>query len=516
MTKKLLFITCLVFAFLSCNDFHRNKSHAEVTDESIARGQQLSAVYCASCHQLPDPSLLDAKSWETGVLPHMGPRLGIYEYKLQKYPALLGDRNLPPGYYPAHASVTPDEWQHILDFYTATAPDNLTAGSFSPPVIRETPLFQAQKLEAFYPSPATSFVRIDPASRQLIVTDLQKQNVVWYDATLHAVDSLHLFGRIVDITTAGDSLIACNIGSFAPTNERYGKAQLITRGSSGRMQDAGLPCLQALQRPVHIEQTDLDRDGRADLLVCEFGYLSGSLSWYRNEGDGHWKKEVLRAQPGAIRTYVNDYNQDGLPDVWALFAQGEEGVFLFTNKGKGRFEEKQVLRFPPSYGSSGFELTDFNKDGFPDIVYTCGDNADYSSILKPYHGVYIFLNDGSNHFTQQFFYAINGCYKSLARDFDGDGDLDLACIAYFADYEINPGEGFIYLENQGDYHFEHSTAMGSTTGRWMTMDAGDLNGDGKTDLVLGNFSIGPVMKKSARDWEKGPPFLLMRNTGKKQ
>ena len=68
---------------------------------------------------------------------------------------------------------------------------------------------------------------------------------------------------------------------------------------------------------------------------------------------------------GAIKVYVDDYNHDGLPDIWALFAQGEEGIFLFTNKGNGNFEQRQVLRFPPVYGSSSFEIIDLNNDGFP-------------------------------------------------------------------------------------------------------------------------------------------------------
>ena len=96
----------------------------------------------------------------------------------------------------------------------------------------------------------------------------------------------------------------------------------------------------------------------------------------------------------------------------ALFAQGEEGIFLLQMLN-GNFEQKEVLRFPPVYGSSSFELVDLNNDGFPDIIYTCGDNADYSRVLKPYHGVYIFLNDGKNNFTQKYFYHIDGCYKQL-------------------------------------------------------------------------------------------------------
>ena len=192
-------------------------------------------------------------------------------------------------------------------------------------------------------------------------------------------------------------------------------------------------------------------------------------------------------------------------------AQGDEGIFLYHNKGHGQFEEERLLTFPPVYGSSYFELSDMNNDGFPDIVYTCGDNADYSLVFKPYHGVYIFLNDGHNHFKQSWFYPINGCYKAMARDFDGDGDLDLAVVAAFADFQHKPEEGFVYFEHTGVMDFKPHTALTAQYGRWMTMDAGDVDGDGRVDIVLGNFSLGPSLLKSATDWKKGPRFLLLRN-----
>ncbi|HWY36556.1 MAG TPA: VCBS repeat-containing protein, partial [Nitrosopumilaceae archaeon] len=229
---------------------------------------------------------------------------------------------------------------------------------------------------------------------------------------------------------------------------------------------------------------------------------------------GKFQHHVIRPVPGAIKAYIQDYNHDGLPDLWVLFAQGDEGIFLFTNLGHGKFSEQKVLRFPPIYGSSYFELDDFNHDGYPDILYTCGDNADYSQVLKPYHGVYIFLNDGQNHFTQKYFFPINGCYKAIARDFDGDGDLDIAAISFFADYARQPEEGFVYLENKGNFEFQPFTLPEAKSGRWLTMDAADLDGDGKIDIVLGNFSIGPSFIKSATNWKLGPLFLFLKNMGK--
>src|SRR5204863_4559545 len=140
-----------------------------------------------------------------------------------------------------------------------------------------------------------------------------------------------------------------------------------------------------------------------------------------------------------------------------------------------------------------FELDDFNNDGYKDILYTCGDNADYShTALKNYHGVYIFINDGKDNFTQQYFFPIHGCYKAIAKDFDNDGDLDIAAISFFPDEKNQPQEAFVYLENKGNsyfgnhFQFEPYSIKEFNAGKWLTMDAGDIDGDGDEDIVLGN------------------------------
>ncbi|MFN2441019.1 MAG: FG-GAP-like repeat-containing protein, partial [Chitinophagaceae bacterium] len=88
----------------------------------------------------------------------------------------------------------------------------------------------------------------------------------------------------------------------------------------------------------------------------------------------------------------------------------------------------------------------------------------------------------------------------------------IATISFFADYKNEPEESFIYLENTGSFKFKPYSLPESKSGRWLTMDAGDLDKDGDIDLVLGNFFIGPGIIKSKIDWSKSPPFIFLRNT----
>jgi hypothetical protein len=516
--QVILFCAFVFIGLNSCTSSARDAYGQPVADSSLRRGKELAAMYCGSCHQLPDPALINKLSWQKGVLPAMGPRLGIFSYKGKKYPSYIYDPYVGPSFYPSRPILAEWQWQDIIDYYSGTAPDSLPPQPAHAPIRQDLALFRVDTPAALpgQAVPVTCFVRIDTSSarRQLLTGRIFPGVLSQYDARLRRIDTAMVYGGIVDMQCMGDSAVACNIGNINPNNAQLGSADRIHYNKEGNLKMDSMPFLKGLARPVQISEADLNGDGRKDLLVCEFGHQKGALSWMENTGKGDYIRHVLRAQPGAIKAYIQDANGDGLPDVWALFTQGDEGIFLFINKGQGRFEEQRILQFPPIYGSSYFELADMNKDGSPDIVYTCGDNGDYSTVFKPYHGVYIYLNDGHNHFTQRYFYPIDGCYKAMARDFDGDGDLDLAAVAYFADFAHHPEEGFVYLENEGGMQFQPYTLAAARAGRWITMDAGDLDGDGKIDLVLGNFSLGPTLSKSATDWKKGPPFLLLHNLGK--
>lgn len=499
---------------LSCNrtvTFKKNQSHSSIPDEDIAAGQKLAATYCQSCHMLPDPSLLDATTWEKGIMPQMGPRLGIFHHGLEVYSADTGPYSrMPKGFYPDKPMMTDAEWQHIIDYYTAVSPDSLPGQQRQIPLRPDTSFFRAEVPSRRYIMPLTCMVRIDTASRQLLVSDVERRFLYTCDPQLRYRDSSAVSGAIVDLLFQPPYMVGCNIGEMFPTNAKSGAVFRFKRDAHGGWTADTTPVFKGLGRPVELAAADLNGDGRTDYLVCEFGYTIGQLSWMENMGNGRFESHVIRPVAGAIQAHIFDYNHDGKPDLFVEFAQGEEGIFLFTNKGNGVFDGEEILRFPPCYGSTYFELDDFNKDGHPDILYTCGDNADYSRIRKPYHGVYIFMNDGHEHFTQKYFFPMDGCYRAMARDFTGDGNLDIAAIAYFADYQRQPSEGFVFLKHgSGPLDFTPYSVPATESGRWMTMDVGDLDGDGKPEIVLGNCSTGPFSFPTRVDFKQGPPFMVL-------
>ena len=200
-----------------------------------------------------------------------------------------------------------------------------------------------------------------------------------------------------------------------------------------------------------------------------------------------------------------------------LFAQADERMEAYLQQANGSFERKVLLRFPPSNGSSSFSLADLDGDGKEDILYTAGDNADFPAVNKAAHGVYVFRQQESMVYKQTAFYPLPGAYGVRVFDADGDGDQDLACTAFFPAWQHNPDLGFVWMENTKTGMRYHYFPTLHILGRWMVMDAGDADGDGDTDLMLGAFTMETSPSKGlAKQWaNQGVPFVLLRNRGKR-
>lgn len=470
------------------------------------QGKTLAAKHCSSCHVLPDPSLLDKENWQA-ALAMMAPRLGIFFHKEESYPIYT---DIDQSFYPSSPAMSSLEWQNIIDYYIGTAPAALNP-SVKKPVKKELPFFSLElPPPLFYRRGNTaSLVKVDTSVKphRLLVNRASSNTLFLLDEKLQLIDSMVNNGPLVDINISGNEYLICRIGSnLFGNNSSNGDLTPLRISKKGKMNARTEPLFQNLARPVQVQSADLNGDLRKDYLICEFGNVNGSLFWMENKGDEQYLRHDIRAFPGATKAHIDDYNKDGRPDIWVQFSQGEEGIFLFTNKGNGLFTEKQVLQLPPSYGSSSFELNDFNQDGFPDILYTCGDRGDGINQVKPYHGVYVFMNNGRNVFSQQYFYPINGCIKAMARDFDKDGDLDIAAIGFFTDNQ-HPEEGFTFLKNNGDLNFDpYSLPLETNFYKATTMDVADIDSDGRQDIILGHGFIGT---KATDDIK--PLFIVLKN-----
>lgn len=276
----------------------------------------------------------------------------------------------------------------------------------------------------------------------------------------------------------------------------------------------------SLPRPVQTVEADFNKDGLMDYVTCGFGHDRGGLYLLSQQANHQYKKIGIKEAPGGTQLVSGDFNNDGYADVICLFSQADEGIWLFLNDRKGGFITQNLLHFPPIYGSSSFQIADFNHDGKPDILYTCGDNSDYSKVLKPYHGIYIFTNLGNWQFKQSFFYHIDGCTKAIAADFAKNGKIGIAAIAFFTDFKYHPAEGFTYLEPITTGKFKVHEVPVNKYGRWLTMDVNDVDGDGYADVILGNFSIGARglinQKGFIPDWDMFEPLIVLKNTSGKK
>ena len=495
MIKK-TYLLFLLSGILSCN----RTSEATRSDTGGEDGARLAARYCTSCHAFVPPEKLIKSSWKEDVLPFMGNRLGVY--KNNKRPETLiepgegGQIVKAANVFPSAPMVSTDEWKRIVDYFISEAPDSIPTPRRAAPIPIGLPHFEYKPYKLPSPMPLTSFVTILPETSQIAfgTTYGRSYALNFLNADLKTLQSYKMTAlpiQYTKLTQNSYSLAAIGKGLF-PTDAREGwVSHLAVRDHNTHSTETRL-VLTKLQRPVDIVYKDLNGDGLDDIVTCEFGSFTGTLAWQENKND-RYEFHPLIAKPGATKVVVDDVDADGKPDILVLMAQGDEGIFYFHNNGTGFEPAQSLLRFSPLSGSTFFDYFDFDGDGVKDIIYTCGDNADETPFLKEYHGIYIFLGQSDFTFKQHFFYQLNGAYKAIAKDYDLDGDLDIAAISYFPDYANAQEEGFVYLQNQGNMKFDVSTFAEVGIGRWLAMDANDYDNDGDVDIVLGsNVSILPL------------------------
>ena len=520
---ELAILPIIMVLMLSCSGEQSKRSISSGSDSSmpVGAGETFARQYCTGCHTFPEPDLLDKNTWMTQTLPAMGPHLGIREFAGETYP-LDKTPALPENFYPDEAIIDSLTWQAILDYYSSAAPERFEYPEPGEPIAEENLFFEPRRPSYQTNSdPMVSAIKIDSANNLIYLADATVQKLLVFNRNLEIEASFDVPSPIADITFLNDEespgrrqLLLTHIGNISPSDALDGSLISGWYDPDSGFGKFNTTILDDVRRPVETLSSDLDGDGLNDLLISEFGHRRGSLFWLKNSGSGFEnERNTINTIPGCIESHITDFTNNGRPDILALCSQVDQALHLYEQQADGSFEQTTLLQFPITAGSSSFQLADFNDDGHPDILYTSGDNADYSIIYKPYHGVYIFMNDGSNNFTEEWFYPINGAYRAISGDFNQNGSLDIAVTSFFADYARNPREGFIFFENTGNLTFKPYHPRESSYGRWIAMDTGDFTGNGRDDIVLANFSRGPtkVLPQIEAILTQSPHLLLLEN-----
>ncbi|WP_020469956.1 FG-GAP repeat domain-containing protein [Zavarzinella formosa] len=381
----------------------------------------------------------------------------------------------------------------------------------SPPVIPATVSFEPSTLpfqksslgKAPVGRPLITNVQIFDLDRDgkpdVLVCDAVLQRVIWHRQTAPGVFEEHILGdtdisspchvEVTDLNGDGHlDIVVAGLGSVFPTDEAVGS--VVWLESDGKQNFKTHVLMTGLRRVADVRAGDLNGDGKPDLVVAEFGYLQGSIRWLENKGNGQFRDHELWAVPGCIHCPILDLNGDGKPDIVALVSQDDEEVVVFENKGNGEFKRRSLYR-PDNFdlGSSGLFVADLDQDGKPDLLLTTGDNLEiYYPAPQPWHGCVWLRNRGDGTFEPKQIGHLPGTYAAGVGDLDGDGDLDVVLVGMFNDWHNPAAASVVWLENDGKQNFT-TRQIDTRPSHLATVAVGDLNGDGRADIVAGSLHL---------------------------
>jgi FG-GAP-like repeat len=332
----------------------------------------------------------------------------------------------------------------------------------------------------------------------VLVCDMLRNQVSWIRQFPRGVFTEHPLGpsiaapahvQAVDIDHDGDlDLVVAGLGVLFPSNARIGSVVILE--NDGHQQFTAHVVADHLARVADVRAGDLDGDGDLDLAVAGFGYDDGETSWLENKGGWKFEQHVLQRLSGPINAEIVDIDGDGDLDIVSLVSQEWEEVWAFVNDGRGAFTPTLVWGATNAdFGSSWITVVDLNRDGRPDILYSNGDAFDYAPAnRRPWHGVQWIENKGGLRFEYHRIADLPGASSPQAADIDGDGDLDIVVVSAYNNWDSPSAQSLVWLENDGRMQFTMHDVTNTPT-HLITLAIGDLNGDGRPDLVTGGMHV---------------------------
>jgi Ca2+-binding RTX toxin-like protein len=281
------------------------------------------------------------------------------------------------------------------------------------------------------------------------------------------------------VATDPQQVLVANLGNgsldIVEISQSSGDVTVLKGNGSGHF--TALPAFPTTEigfGPNPMTLANLSGNGDMDLVVADDS--SGMIDVYQGNGDGTFNESPadysmpMGAYAPSAFAVTSGVFTGTLPDI-AVTDVSNNQVDVFLNNGSGGLDSVPGT-YPVGTYPTSLAVADVNGDSKQDLVVADKYGSEVS----------VLLGNGDGTFAPQQTFA-TGKYPSqvIAADVNGDGKMDI--ITANAGNSDSPGHSVDILLGNGNGTFALPQVL--LTGNYpRSVAATDLNGDGKTDLII--------------------------------